>query len=221
MLDGKTLPLKWPNMRFDFYTARANWNRGVRTLPQFGATNLTFWSVYHANQAFCPEHVLKSRYDGKLQPTPVLCVPFLEHAAASFDVVLVNSGLHYDKPSLYESEVAPIFARLGAAARLRPHSRIIFSETSAQHFRGVDRSGLYERRTVVPSERQCYCQASSRDAFDWRNRITAQYRASHPEVRGFPFYELTRAAWHMHLAHTLRKANHSESTCDCSRGRLS
>jgi len=127
------------------------------------------------------------------------------------DVLLLNYGLHYrnDLMSHYEESLSQLFRQVqlqsekGGSGVQRRGTRVLFRETTAQHFKGT---GSYTKG----AERiggGCLCFAHSKAASQenhvhLENSLLARLAANltHGDVPIVPFYALTQPRFDMHNA---------------------
>lgn len=142
------------------------------------------------------------------------------------DVLLLNYGLHYRQLAAaahgYEAHMGAAFAQVMAHAREAPASgpsgrgvRVLFRETSAQHFKG---SGSYTADAERVVNGRCSCAKHAPDA--QQNNFVALENAVVHALAGritagvvpvVPFYSLTEPRYDMHNMADVRP-----SICDCT-----
>jgi len=146
------------------------------------------------------------------------------------DVLLLNYGLHYPAAHHeahtaaleYEARIGEAFAHVMAHAREAPASgpsgrgvRVLFRETSAQHFAG---SGSYTEGADRLVQGRCSCTKHSLDTSQ-NNLVARENSIVHALARRItggavpvvPFYNLTEPRYDMHNMAAVRP-----SICDCT-----
>ena len=171
-----------------------------------------------ANSRVCPNHT-----DARGRPTNVFCAEFMRQMTAEHDLIIVNGGHAYGRPTEYEADVRKLLAVMQAGARARPGSLYFFAQTPAQHFHGRGKSGLYEERAEVKPA-QCFCGPTDANRPDWRNTKLAALLPAFDAVRPFPFWELTQRAPDGEAAREMRSQSpgryqhaRTPASCGCSR----
>ena len=81
------------------------WNDVLETTSGF---QLSFWLSYHTGNPNPPCNKTVGS---------ALCLPLLQQALPSFDVVLLNSGLEYHDSDHYERDLQPLFNMLQQAVQ--------------------------------------------------------------------------------------------------------
>eukprot|EP00966_Prymnesium_polylepis_P144140 3327728-Prymnesium_polylepis.1 len=125
-------------------------------------------------------------------------------ALATVDVLVVNWGLHYGDMAEYTRDLHKAFGAFeGFAAR---HGRaVLFQETGAQHFKGVE-AGAKLRGTSVHGEWErrdrstdghCTCAPIEDFNVNRQNGVLQEVAADarYPHVHVLPFYALTQPRW--------------------------
>jgi hypothetical protein len=142
------------------------------------------------------------------------------------DVLLLNYGLHYRQLSAaaegYAAQIAEAFAQVMAHTLAAPASgpsrrgvRVLFRETSAQHFKGT---GSYTAGAERVVHGRCSCSKHAPDA-QQNNLVARENSIVHELARRItggaipvvPFYNLTEPRYDMHNMADVRP-----SVCDCT-----
>lgn len=173
------------------------------------------------------------------------CPRSVAAVATAFDFVIMSLGRQYQTHPLtmrprtgtLASDIRLTVGTFERAARADPQKIFLLTETSAQHFRSVGRTGAYEDRDFSNGTADaqgnrsevdtCACEPA-RWTLGWRDdllragvREVAKKGGATGRVRILPFYNLTQPRWDMHVAvATQQHASDGGSTrkqvCDCT-----